>query len=177
MNMKKCSKCGTEWPTTFFHRNSRSADGRQNYCIGCAATYGRERARNYAEDPAHVKKKRAEHARRFYYNNHERIKEEKAIAAHIKRHDGNFDVVGFLLDRINAVLCDGSDKYADRVCQLLGVGSAQEAREHFDNMAADKGLDRYRIDTAVLVSMNTVSEDQKLKTFNIKRLGVTPWKQ
>ncbi len=41
--MKRCRRCGTDRPTTEFHRQQSRPDGLYSYCVFCAAEYKQAR--------------------------------------------------------------------------------------------------------------------------------------
>lgn len=42
-NLKKCSKCGREFPVSEFWRNASTEDGLQTYCKECGNIYAKNR--------------------------------------------------------------------------------------------------------------------------------------
>ena len=146
-NTKTCSKCRTTKPADYFNKCSKATDGMQRYCRACSSEYKKSRPHDYAADPAEVKKKRADRARVFYRNNRGRLAEEKAARAAQKRQGDAFDLVAFILGRINEAVLGGYTTHADRVCELLGVHCIEEARTHFECLAALRGAGEYRIAT------------------------------
>lgn len=45
IKLKKCAKCGNEYPVTEFYKNNKNKDGLQSYCKKCHA----DMARDYAK--------------------------------------------------------------------------------------------------------------------------------
>ena len=49
IKLKKCAKCGNEYPVTEFYKNIKNKDGLQSYCKKCKAEVAKEYARRFAD--------------------------------------------------------------------------------------------------------------------------------
>lgn len=49
IKLKKCAKCGNEYPVTEYYKNSKNKDGLQSYCKSCHAAAARESSKRFSE--------------------------------------------------------------------------------------------------------------------------------
>ena len=49
IKLKKCAKCGNEYPATEFYKNNKNKDGLQSYCKRCQAEVAKESAKRFAD--------------------------------------------------------------------------------------------------------------------------------
>ena len=49
IKLKKCAKCGNEYPVTEYYKNRKNKDGLQSYCKKCHAEVAKESAKRFSD--------------------------------------------------------------------------------------------------------------------------------
>ena len=159
--LKECSKCRMIYSKSNFHKNKKSKEGLQAYCISCQKEY---RKKYYLNKHIQIN----EHHKRYKEQNREKI---RLYENNRRKTDLNFRIACNLRSRTSTAFKSQNVMKTNKTFDLLGCSHSffknWIIHQLYGNMTVENYGDVWQIDhTLPITSFNLLDENEMKKCFD-----------